>query len=1395
MKTWLNFVILGLMISLAGSIVFLTVTAPESYIIFLLYITTTAAIVSTISGKAISLMIGLKWDIYNLHILLILAAFALIIMQIANIYFETLKAILYVIVFIFGLGFSILNLLKFKSSFSQIEVVALLYPVSLAVIAIMGTIMLILVPNLRGLIMILLITLLLITSLLITLKRNRNKIGNQHTVTLKNQDFVLLIILIFFVFFYLELYPGASHLLGLDIADNFCIALSWAKDTPKFFRTSRLYPLFNVFHSSIIHIARPSVEVFQTLTVFFNVLTVLTFYIMASQYLKKFGEEVAAMATLIWGLFSGFGWLNFMQEKIINPETSMLWLIRQANLSSYGDITWKRLFFNLSMETSLTLTFALLYLLKREDLSTKKLILLMVLLIAPLPLMHSYATYFLFSVLTSFAIIGPINLKSQLKYSAISILIALPITILLNYILSITAPNVPINYFTYLEYLLLSLALLLIVNLRGRSPKNLTEIKDKILRTKHFGVIAVSLLLTLYLASMLLWFSGQLQFNFFGLGLNKFGYVPWFLYPVKIGVAGILAIIAVYLIFWRSKTDIKEMAAILVSAILMIFISRLISMIQMKCAFEFTFNPNFWPLETIRQNILAFREERMFELFKIPIAIIASLTLSRYAFRKMRIQKSNLKAYLKITGVASLILISGISSTILGFEYYSDVVETSQPSSYELSIIRALQNIVYADGKSIIISPQTPHPYLDFTGATAIVTESLAAWESKSPELPLFVTRYTETTPTYIYLHKTRDLDKLSGFSGNYLEHICNIAPAFLQNAEVQIKMINNWSLPTPKSLTALVVPHDKTKMTILEPFYLEEYEQYTVLALFFEESMKWMNTYQEPISYNDIKIANATAVFNGKSSYIRANGTNVNFERIVVEFEFQPLNVSKNQVIVSKFGLGSLSQKSWEIAQYGKRIAFKISPDGKKEYVLTSSEILQVNATYLVKCEYDGDFMRISINDKAVTSKPYREGIYKSDVDLLIGAELHNDRPTAYANMMLRYIRIMNEIPITKYPIFYAYDFLSSSGVNYTTVLSSDNALSSYITLILPYDDVTTYEILDKFLTTENTNVPKCVIILNTNGYGPLLNLFGKVTKEKFTANQISVHNKYITTSTPLKVVMIEPYSDIKIESEYVNGTFSSPLIMMDTENQPILIYADIYPLIMQNQHLNTSINQNLVQPLTEYLENYDETRITTWFTTPSLLFTKLRANGTIFVRSKSIILNQPLENELVNTETDNVVQINSTQITVQGGYGFYTRIALLNPTIRLSTNKISYTGNLTVILRQPEISIDGIVEFENFYMVHPSTIYTDGRKTTLKGNLTIHVYVSDEYTIALPYKLNSIITVKYEKPIMEFDETTSLLLLTPWLIVVLILFTTYHLLGSLYRGNNPPIKKNLTK
>jgi len=1379
-------VISVLVLSVIGLAIFLLVTPPASFVLFSLFFLLAATITLTLLGKTFLFKIPIRGSGIELHIFLILAGVAVLILQLANIYVEVISPTLYVIVFILALGFSFLSILKFRPSFSRIEFIGLAYPLSLASLAIFGTIALVVPSGLKGMILSIMTIFLLSVSLFMKMKEKPLEVQKQRELILKNNELILAITLLNFVFFFIELYPQIGWLLDSDIARNFLGALAFTKGTPGGFSVlSASYPLFGIYQSSMIYIVKPSVETFQVATVFLSIFTILSFYAMATQYLRRHGDHTPAIATLIWSAFSGFGWLNFLSQRIDN-----LPLIGQADAFSYGDIAWRRLFFYLSMEATFALVFAMLYFLKRKDLSRTKQVLLMTLLMTPIPLMHPYGNYLLLLMLLCFAIFCTKELKQQLTYSAHSLIIASFASLLLNYVLGIEA-GIPLSILTFFEYLVTSLAIIAITSMQGKIQRKPIVTIRKLLDNKYTLPVATFLAL-FYFASLLLWLSKNIAFNFGN--LNLFGYVPSFLYPIKLGIMGVLAIIAIYFILTNSQFRSKGLVAFLASAVLMIIISRLVSTIQMQYVSTFTFDPSSWFSENIRNIILGFREERMFELFKIPLAMIASVVLGKYLMTKTKSENMRLSNYVRVSGFVSLILISGMASTFLGFEYYRNLTKTNPLSSSELAIINSLQNSIYANGKATIIAPpQTPTSYLDFTGGISIITESSAAWESRSPELPLLVTRYSKATPTYIYLDKTGDYQGTSAYSGNYLEHISGSSiQTYLENEDVKIEEINNTSIPVPESTTTLVIPYDESTMAISEPFISETYEQNRTLALFFESDMQYMDFYKEPISYNNVEINN-TANFNGDNSYIRVNGTDTNFDKISVEFKFQPFELA-NQVIIGKFDWGTPPRKSWEITQYGKTIALKISPDGDKEEVLVTGEMLVLNTQYIVRSEYDGASMRIFVDNKLVASRTYQEGIFQSNTDLTIGAELRNDIPTGFAKMVLSYISVLNDIPPTTEPSFYAYDVLSATGLNYTTTLSNDNKNGDYETQVLPYDDAITLEMFTKLEANQQTANTNYVIIINTNGYGPFLSLFGNKTSESFTASGI-LTNSYSPMQPQIDVPVITLKNNNEVKAQYVDNSLSSPFIMTTKRDRFTLIYINIYPLIQQNQLFNQTPIQILREILGNYMESYNETTVSPWFYEPSLLFKGFEADGTIQVSSNSLASIKLEENtkaemspgtypaiSTLNTGEYDSIQINSTEITVQGGYGFYSTLIAYNPSMTLQNNQTTtatdLSGNVTFLIRQPIINVNGKIEFEDFFMLHPPTIYTDGRNTTLSGDITFTIYVSDENTIALPYKLNSPITVKYEEPLMEFDETLSLLAMTPYIILVVILATMILLL-----------------
>jgi hypothetical protein len=283
----------------------------------------------------------------------------------------------------------------------------------------------------------------------------------------------------------------------------------------------------------------------------------------------------------------------------------------------------------------------------------------------------------------------------------------------------------------------------------------------------------------------------------------------------------------------------------------------------------------------------------------------------------------------------------------------------------------------------------------------------------------------------------------------------------------------------------------------------------------------------------------------------------------------------------------------------------------------------------------------------------------------------------------------------------------------------------------------------------------------LNTNGYGPLLNLFGNVSSAASIPS-----NDYLSMEPSGASPYIKVNSNAAVKARYSDGNLSSPLIMTAKQGGFTLVYVNIYPLISQNANESETYRM-LGNLLRDYVDAYTPTTVSAWFSNGSLLFTSLKANGTVSIETNSIITGSS-DNITINGDYSKIV-INSNQIQLQNGYGFYSIVTALNPSITVdSKNVASMNGSITFVVRQPKLRVDGKIEFENFYMMHASSTYTDGRTVMIDGRISLDIYVSDSYTIALPYKFESPITVTYPTPLIVFDETASLQQLLPYLIFV---------------------------
>jgi hypothetical protein len=1398
-----------------GLLVLFLAMPARSIILLFLWCLLFVTVAFTVEGRDLRINVKIPWNLRQVvYWLLTLATLTLFLLVMAKAGAPVVRAPLYLVVAMLAPGISLLQIIGYRTYRSLVEVISLSYVISAALVMIVGASVISAPSYLRNLVLLAIIFLLCLLSLISNRKRINGPRSNKYELTFTNDSLIVILLLLFFGFFFIELYPSIGYLLGLDVSRVYLMALAYSKDLPGgLYYLSSLYPLFNVYESFIITIVGRSADIFHITSIVLNIFVILTFYVMANVYLRRFSSYAPSIATAMWALFSGFGWLSYVMKRIEIPNASTSYLISQVDAFSYGDITWRRLFFHLPMELSLAMLFVLLYLIGRNDLPRVKVISIMLILLIPLPLVHPGFIPLLFLMLFCFALLAAREMRSSLYSIGYSLVLGALGSLLVSFVL-ISNLGIGLDYLPVLELLSLGLFVLALMHFRRKVnflSKTGVLFLSEINKVRH-GVaksILMFSVLSVYFGALLLWVSGKVSFSF--VDLVRFGYAPWFFYPERFGILGILYLLSVFLILTDKTRQSRELLAIAAAVPTIVIVARLISMVKMHYVSEFVFYINSFFQTSLSGMLSSYVEDRMLELVRIPLALVASLILCRGVLDRIKINGRTFRCLLVFSLVA-LVFATGVGSVLLGFEFYHGETQTGQPSPQELGMIDHLRDDVYVNGRAVIIgSPKFTPGELEYTGARSIVTEAPEAWASRGPEFPLFVTRESITTPTYLFLNKTGDFQDIGDYGERYLEHLSNVAGTYLKDGELEMKVINNWSVPTSHSSTALVIPYNVSKGISHPRASYQPYKQLVVVGLFFEKEKESLNSNNGPLNYSNMKLDEA-AVFNGANSSIRVGSNTSRFDELLIEFNFQPLDLIHNQVVISKFDWGKPGQKSWEVAQYGRHLVFKVSPDGEREEVLQTEEVLDPNLPYVVRAEYNGAFMKIFVDNLLVATKSYRGGIVSTKSDIVIGAELRNGVAASFAKMKLWDLQVLNAIPSTdapKEPIFCAYDLLSSAGFNYTTVLSNDNGIKDYEVLVLPYDDSITYPILDQ-IGIDQTARTRFIIILNTNGYGPFLALSAKKTQETFDAMGVTA-TKYSAIQPSVKVPSIDP-ADSQVRAWYVGNSHSSPLIMTAKRDRVELVYVNIQPLISANQLLNQAPLQCIKEVLSDYVRPFDSSTKSPWFSgKASLLFAESKATGVIQFVSSSVPSIKLSAGDVITIQQNNsyksltgldsisigqggLIQITSKEVAFKEGYGFYTTVVARDPSILLKDQavylngkdkvaggplSINVVGNVTLLMRQPEVSVNGVIWLKDFHFMHEGPpIYADGRDMTISGEITLHIYLSDDATIAFPYAINSPILVKYDPPRMEFDEVKSLQMIIPYTLLVAALLATMFIL-----------------
>jgi len=782
------------------------VSYPMNYIFYLIEVLLIFFFTKNFSSSS---MVKISYGNYTtlIELLPLTVICALLLLNLAGLYYTTINVILSAVTVFFVPGYLIIQLID-KGSDSVFFKLSMSFALSFVVNAIIYTFILMCTTTFfERRILIVLVYLLLFFSTY-TIKHfisHKKQACSNYDKTYRFTDIALLIIYaIFFIFVILSMYPKTAYVLGYDIVQNFSNA--WvAAINPRLLKSA--YSWFHFEGSMMVILSAPPpgvdviftyMPVYQTAVAFLSILPITSFYVMAKAYLEDVDERLPVVATGFWAFFSGFGWLNLLEQ--IDYSGNRLQLLNLVQDASFWDIgygggqsTW---FWYRALTVGFTILFLLIYLLKEEHMPKHLFVSLSSLLVIGLAFAHFSELIVLAGILFVLSIFSP-NSVPRLHDMLFATALASISTLLISISLGYSGVIITIDYkYLILITFLASTCYLLTLKWRGFSSKY---------HNKFAKALSIVLLI-FYLSAFLEWLSST---DFAVWRVASTQTVPWMLYPVILGIIGLLAVVS--LNQYKEYFE-KPISLFSYMFIFMIIFGRLISF----------FNNNYFDT--------GYWERRLIVHCFAAASVLAPIPLLK-AYNKLSLSRNKLLA----TVIIGLIVVSGISSTFLSVEYRSSIAE-----QYSLNIVEmnAASFLFEALKENSMCSPiftisDRSRCIAEFSGSFYVVgTGGRISFSEAYPERPLL--NLYNWSPTPYILITNSDEPLLSSEYGGYVSsHLLRFIPKVYDDGYSKIYSLPNGTPPSLESKTILVLPDDETNMNYFfayDVLSLSQYDYTTML-------------------------------------------------------------------------------------------------------------------------------------------------------------------------------------------------------------------------------------------------------------------------------------------------------------------------------------------------------------------------------------------------------------------------------------------------------------------------------------------------------------------------------------------------------------------------------------
>jgi hypothetical protein len=723
-------------------------------------------------------------------------------------------------------GYALLNLLGYLKNFTAIESIILSIVTSYLYSGFLTLTTLFIDQQDRGYYISLAM---LAVGLLFLVKTFLRREKNELSISLasKKDLYAIVISMVFYVFVFALMYPGAALLKDVDVTRHFNNTLILS-NSPDLY-TGFNYLLFHAFGAALHSLTGldQSVAAFQSIQVIINLALPLAIYALSKRYLYSIDHRIPPLSVLLYTFFSNLSFIYFSLLRNEGYPTNLAIFQDVGEKSLGGAIFLQPFHYFTPMSISFLILIVLFIVIKINYISKVRLVSIVTILVFSLNLVHvsEGMAFLIFIVILSFA--PKISIKRFEK-----ILLGIFIGTILTDVVIIYETffwQGPLKYtqFTNIAWVFFSLTVVLgfvylyrlFLMSRFIKSNDLHSTLDREwIRTNkvisyfqsNLSVVVVWVLLFVYILSLLVWLTDE---TIHVQQISTTGYIPWFIYPVAYGIVGLLSIISL-VYYSRLPFDKRDGFNLIMQAVLIMFlIGKIISII----------NSNFFNIGYTEQRLIMI--SFLFATFLAPISLIR-------LFDTVRLRVNGYRFTVIIACTLSFVVLIGFSSLMLQVEFWSLFVQQAKIGDQEWQAINYLRDILYNDKYAFTIAPS-------FQSKESVVFSSppynfpipQIITSSVYPHIPLLAFSIYNLDHPYLYIHN-RDRLLLNMTSTNWFTNqYFPTLPVVYSNDEISILNISDTSPPQIKSNLTLVVPArytDTSWMTAYDIFYNSKDIYYT---------------------------------------------------------------------------------------------------------------------------------------------------------------------------------------------------------------------------------------------------------------------------------------------------------------------------------------------------------------------------------------------------------------------------------------------------------------------------------------------------------------------------------------------------------------------------------------